>query len=167
MYNYYKIPKNSPTGKKLTELKDKCTLIRSGIKNLCDKYGACEAYTMEYYSAGGVVELKFPRGFTVQGEPIDTKGTWKQGKAGIHAYAFRNNVNGKNIEAEFDALGKVYQWQWADLVNIKDDPFASIGYKFTDEYIYVYFDENESDGIPEDLIEITASEFKKAFGDYK
>lgn len=157
MTHYYKISLESETGRKFAELRERGMEILKKLAPLQKKYDYEDYYTAGDAAYGDVVGMVFPNAKTCGGEPIDLKTKWRKSSIGYDVYIPRAK---SGINEEFDACGKVRRHEFDKVMNITDC-FHHIGFRFGDSIIGIELNPNKSSGIPNDAVEITASEYTK------
>ncbi len=155
MITYYKITRNSETGRKFKALDSRCAEVRKQIAAIGEKYGfGHDYYTRGENAAGGVVAVCFP-----EGKEVDAK-LWKSGECGYRTFAPHLKGEGKKIREELNACGEVTRYEYNDVMGV-GDIFHLIGVDSNDEFYVVAMNKSKSSGIPADAVEITASEFSE------
>jgi hypothetical protein len=163
MTTYYKIPRNSETGRKFEALDSRCKEVREKIAVIGEKYGfGHDYYTRGENAAGGVVAVCFHEGKTATGEEVDMK-LWRNGECGYGTYAPRLKGEGRQIREALNACGEVTRYEYNEVMGV-GDIFHFIGVDCNDKFYVVAMNKSKSSGIPADAVEITASEFSAISG---
>lgn len=162
MTNYYKIPRDSETGRKFEALFKKGDEIEERLIAMEKKYGYDGWFISGRNAYGGVVAVIFPNGKTKDGQEIDTQKTWKKGECGSNTYAPRARGAGAKIEKELNSCGRVTRFEFNELMGV-NNPFHLIGYSQSDKFFGASMNKEKSKSIPPDAIEITGSEYYEIF----
>lgn len=162
MTTYYKIPRDSETGRKFEALDARCDEVNEKLHTLKKKYGFEGWYTNRWNAAGHVVAVLFPDRKTAAGEEVDMK-LWKVAECGYGSYAPRLKGEGKKIYEELLACGEVTRYEYNEVMGVGDIAHL-IGVNNNGEFYVVAMNKSKSSGIPADATEITASEFGSITG---
>lgn len=158
---YYKTLKDSETGKKFTEIEERGDVCHEALKTFLDKYGFQQYRPSRISHIGGISSCGNPI------KPVDTK-LWKQSEFGYNEWMPKLNIKeGKAIMAEINALPIVDIDELNAVVGYEGNHFKSshIGYSSANDKFYGFILSDKWEVTPPvDCEEITASEYKKLFG---
>lgn len=153
MDRYYKIAKDSETGKKFSELVDRYNDFEVKRKSFAEKYGIKGFYSYEMYLAY-VGEVVFKDSSFVD------KDNWKKG-CSSNSYLPKKNPKDKQLKKDWEELrSKSIQRYEIDKIVGGKDPFHHCGFDYSvEDYFFIFTDKPEKFDFPSDVIEISNLEY--------
>lgn len=153
MDRYYKIAKDSETGKKFTELMERLNDFLDTRNRFAERYGIEGFYTYGMYLAS-VADVRF------KDKTFADKDNWKKdAKSGC----FRPKVNPKDkqLRKDWEELqSKSIQRFELDKIVGGSDPFHQCGFDYSEEdYSFIFTNKPETFNFPSDVIEISNLEY--------
>lgn len=153
MDRYYKIAKDSETGKKLSELVERYNDFEVKKREFAEKYGIKGFYSYEMYLAHvGDVVFK-------DSSHVD-KNNWKKGCAS-NAYLPKQNPKDRQLKKDWEELrSKSIQRFELDKIVGGKDPFHMCGFDYSSEdFFFIFTEKPEKFDFPSDVIEISNLEY--------
>jgi hypothetical protein len=153
---YYKVPKSSPTGERLTALQERMKAANDAAMELIKSIGA-ETFRYGHWTiAGGVSSIIFPAG---KPEKSELK-HWKRGKLKGEYMPSERTKQGKELIAKLRSLPRVDRNDLNNIVGYHDK-FNVCGIMWNREmdYYLVEFMENWKYEVPADGEELTRSQY--------
>lgn len=153
MDRYYKIAKDSETGKKFSELVDRYNDFEDKRKRFAEKYGIKGFYSYEMYLAY-VGDVVFKDSLFVD------KDNWKKGGSS-NSYLPKKNPKDKQLKKDWEELrSKSIQRCEIDKIVGGKDPFHMCGFDYTSkDFFFVFTNKPEKFDFPSDVIEISNLEY--------
>lgn len=154
-YRYYKIAKDSETGKKFAELLDRVRDFKETRDRFAEKYGIEGFYTQFKYLAGaGEVEFKDKTYANMQ--------NWKR-SLDKRAYLPRVNPKDKELKKDWESLQKksILRSEVDEIAGCKEPDWNCDLYSGTKEYFFIYTEKPELFDFPLDVEGISEMEYLK------
>lgn len=153
MDRYYKIAKDSETGKKFAELVERYNDFKETRKKFADKYGVKGWHKYQMYLAR-VADVVFEHG-----TPIDRDNWKKSSEPG--GYIPKVNPKDKQLKKDWEELqSKSIQRFEVDKIVGGKDPFHQCGFDYSvEDYFFIFTDKPEIFDFPSDVIEISNLEY--------
>lgn len=153
MDRYYKIAKDSETGKKFAELVERYNDFKSTKKRFFDKYGISGYSYYDMYFAD-VTEVTFKDKSSVN------KDNWKKGSSS-NKYLPKKEPKDKELKKDWENLkSKRILRSEIDKIAGGKDPFHQCGFDYSvEDYFFIFTDKPEKFDFPSDVIEISNLEY--------
>lgn len=153
MDKYYKVPRNSETGKKFAEIEKRKHECFDAVKEFIKPFGATQFRYSRWSLWGGIDSI------ILENEP-DLK-IWK--KVGYQEYYPKaNSKEGKELIKKMKELPTVSFNDLNSIVGYQTDWYSHIGFSYGNkEFFGFIIGLDWKANIPSDCIEITASEYEK------
>jgi hypothetical protein len=154
---YFKIPKSSPTGQKLTALLDRMRAANDQAQKLIESFGAVQFRPGYWAIGGGVSSIIFPEGKPEKSE----RKHWKKGAQNGEYLPAERTPQGKEMTAQIEALPRVLRGDLNSILGYKHLwNVVGIQWNHGGNYFLVNYRENWEYDAPADAIELTHSEWK-------
>ncbi|MFT4168033.1 MAG: hypothetical protein QM653_02790 [Dysgonomonas sp.] len=152
MDKYYKVPRDSETGKKFLKIEERKQECFKAVKEFIKDFGATQFRYSRWSLWGGIDSIIFEK------EP--NLKVWK--KVGYQEYYPKaNSKEGKELISKMKELPTVDFNELNSIVGYKTDWYGHIGFSHGDKDFFGFIiDSDWKANIPTDCIEITASEYE-------
>lgn len=156
--------RDSETGKKFLELRDRIKLVSEEADKEAKKFGTDEYYSHRWAIEGGIEAIVLNNGTLPDGTIPEGL---RQSKDFNSDNVFVPNLKtkkGKEIKKRWDSLPNVSKIELNIIVNHKETMFSNVGYNFNnEEYVGFIVGEKWNVKVPEDCEEITVTKWNELF----
>lgn len=153
MDRYYKIAKDSETGKKLAELVSRLEDFKATRNKFADKYGVRGVHHYEIYLAS-VASVVF------KNETSIDKDSWKR-SPDPQGYIPKDNPKNNELKKDWQELQSksILRYKLDEIVG-GTDQFVHCGFDYSmEDYFFIFTDKPEAFDFPSDVIEISNIEY--------